>query len=273
MANRRRHRRRRRYKLDFRKLILFIVLCGAVLFALIYGVSALISHKTEYYDEGLKLYEESNYDEALQKFEEALSESQLFSKDTDKNIMLYIADTYMKQGNYESALLTYKDILDNYRVNNKEVTSMMELADGLYCFDQGNYTSAVSILESKVDRWHELYMYIGTCYAMLNDSDKMFENYEAYVKEFGFNSYIYSQYASYYISIDDYETAIGYINNGLDSDKEYNANLRLMEVAYYEHQHDYNKAYELSKELVELYPDYEEAQREYIFLSTRQTLE
>jgi len=240
-------------------------------FGIIYGISALLSHKKEYFEEGLKFYETKQYNEALEKFEAALSESQLLSERTDTNIKLYIADTYMKQGNYGEALTEYKEILENAHTNKKEVTSMMELADALYCFEQGNYTAAIEGLEKKAEKWHELYMYIGTCYGELDNSDKMFENYEAYVKEFGFNSYIYAQYASYYISIEDYETAIGYINNGLDSDAEYNAQLRLMEIAYYEEQNDYNYAYELAEELVELYPDYEEGQHEYIFLSTRKT--
>lgn len=273
MATRKRRRRRRnnKYRLNYKRLFIFFIFCVLLVFGIIYGISALLSHKKEYFEEGLKFYETKQYNEALEKFEAALSESQLLSERTDTNIKLYIADTYMKQGNYGEALTEYKEILENAHTNKKEVTSMMELADALYCFEQGNYTAAIEGLEKKAEKWHELYMYIGTCYGELENPDKMFENYEAYVKEFGFNSYIYAQYASYYISIEDYETAIGYINNGLDSDAEYNAQLRLMEIAYYEEQNDYNYAYELAEELVELYPDYEEGQHEYIFLSTRKT--
>lgn len=183
---------------------------------------------------GLNSMKQSNTMKPLKSLMLQLNESQLLSERTDTNIKLYIADTYMKQGNYGEALTEYKEILENTHTNKKEVTSMMELADALYCFEQGNYAAAIEGLEKKAEKWHELYMYIGTCYGELDNSDKMFENYEAYVKEFGFNSYIYAQYASYYISIEDYETAIGYINNGLDSDAEYNAQLRLMEIAYYE---------------------------------------
>ena len=43
----------------------------------------------------------------------------------------------------------------------------------------------------------------------------------------------------------------------------------MLQVAYYEKNIDYDKAYELASQLVETYPDYEDAQREYEFLSTR----
>ncbi len=269
MSRRRRRRRNNKNKLNYKRLLIFFIFCVALVIVIAYGISALISKKDEYFDEGIKCYEAHNDEEALSKFEAALNEKQLFSKGTDTNIKLYMADTYMRDGNYGDALVQYQDILASAHTGKKDITDMMELADALHSFEQGNYAGALEGLKEKAGKWHALTMYIGTCYAELDDTDNMFAYYEEYVKEFGFNSYIYAQYAAYYMSIGDYETAIGYINNGLDSDDEYNADLRLMEIAYYENQNDYNHAYELASELVELHPDYEAGQREYTFLSTR----
>ena len=45
--------------------------------------------------------------------------------------------------------------------------------------------------------------------------------------------------------------------------------LRLQEITYYEKIQDYDKAYELAKELYNLYPDYQAGADEYNFLYTR----
>lgn len=65
------------------------------------------------------------------------------------------------------------------------------------------------------------------------------------------------------------DNAYGYINNGLASDNTFQKELRLQEITYYEKIQDYDKAYELAKELYNLYPDYQAGADEYNFLYTR----
>ncbi len=275
MAGRRRRRRRKnRVRLDYRKIAVFILFCLLCIFGLVMLISSTISHKTEYFDRGLKFYSEEEYDEALDFFDQALAEKQLFSKKRDMNIHLYIADIYMKTEEYQKAADEYDKVLDYSSADRKNVEKLQKLAQALYDFNQGNYVGALPALEeaAKGD-YPEMYMFVGTCYGQTGDIDNMFANYEIYTDKFGYNSYIYAQYASYYLSVDDLEQAYGYIYNGLESDMEYNAQLRLLEIAYYEKLKDFDQAYLLAEELASLYPDFEEGQREYTFLYTRVTHE
>jgi tetratricopeptide (TPR) repeat protein len=268
MAKKRRKHRRRRVRLDIRKILFFLLSCCVIVFAIALLLSKVISHKNEYYDDGLDLYNQGNYEAALDKFGAALEEKQLFSQNKDKNTILYIADIYMKTGRYDMALEEYKK-LEDYSVNQKNIKEMQDMAQGLYDFSQGNYAGSLPVLEQYTDDYPELYMYIGTCYSEMDDVDNMFASYEKYIDKFGYNSYIYAQYAAYYISIGELDNAYGYINNGLASDDTFNPELRLQEITYYEKIYDYQKAYDLACELVEIYPDFQKGVDEYTFLYTR----
>ena len=159
-------------------------------------------------------------------------------------------------------------IQDSFTGSN--VKDLKELATALSDFSQGNYGGALDVLLKQAETYPELYMYIGTCYAVTDESDKMFESYEKYVQTFGFNSYVYAMYGSYYLNNGDMESAIAYITNGLDSgDKIYRKELLMLEITYYEKNEDYDKAYEIAGQLVSEYPDYEKGQKEFTFLSTR----
>lgn len=270
MARRnRRRRRKKRSNIDFGKVFIFLLACAIIIFAAVVILSKLISHKDRYFDEGLTYYQNSEYDKALDKFTEALSEKQIFSQNKDKNTRLYIADIYMKTADYKKAVDEYDTILQKTSADKKDVKKMQEIAQALSDFSDSNYAGALPVLEQYVKDYPELYLYIGTCYASMNDSEHMFENYEKYIKKYGYNSYLYAQYAEYYISIGELDNAYGYINNGLASDNTFQKELRLQEITYYEKIQDYDKAYELAKELYNLYPDYQAGADEYNFLYTR----
>ena len=165
-------------------------------------------------------------------------------------------DELYDQGVTEAAN-TYNDLIqDSFTGSN--VKDLKELATALSDFSQGNYGGALDVLLKQAETYPELYMYIGTCYAVTDESDKMFESYEKYVQTFGFNSYVYAMYGSYYLNNGDMESAIAYITNGLDSgDKIYRKELLMLEITYYEKNEDYDKAYEIAGQLVSEYPDYE----------------
>ena len=79
-----------------------------------------------------------------------------------------------------------------------------------------------------------------------------------------------NQLSSYYMNNGDYETAIGYINDGLQSgDDLFIDKLQYNQVVYYEKKHDFNKAYELMNELYKNYADNVEFKAEYDYLYTR----
>ncbi len=266
---RRRKSRKKKSRIDYRKVVLFIFICLVLIFATAAILSKFISHKNEYFDEALSYYTEQEYDKALELFNAALEENQLFSQNKDKNTKLYIADIYMKTGEYEKAISEYDEILKYASVDTDDVTKMQDIASALSDFSEGNYAGALTVLEENAEDFPELYMYVGTCYSALSDAENMFANYDKYIELYGWNSYLYAQYAAYYISIGELDNAYGYINNGLSSDDTFNKELRLQEIVYYEKTYNYEKAYELAEELYELYPDFEKGVDEYTFLYTR----
>ena len=265
----RRRRRKRKSNIDFVKVFFFLVTCLVIVFAAVVILSKIISHKDRYFDEGLAFYQNAEYDKALDRFADALSEKQIFSRNKDKNTRLYMADIYMKTADYDKAVEEYDTILQQTSADRKNVGKMKEIAQALADFSDSNYAGALPVLEQYVKDYPELYLYIGTCYASMNDAEHMFENYEKYIDKYGYNSYLYAQYAAYYISIGEMDNAYGYINNGLASDNTFQKELRLQEISYYEKIQNYDKAYELAKELYELYPEYQDGVDEYNFLYTR----
>ena len=270
MAGRnRRRRRKRKSNIDLGKVFFFLVTCLVIVFAAVVILSKIISHKDRYFDEGLAFYQNAEYDKALDRFADALSEKQIFSQNKDKNTRLYMADIYMKTADYDKAVEEYDTILQQTSADKKNVGKMKEIAQALADFSDSNYAGALPVLEQYVKDYPELYLYIGTCYASMNDAEHMFENYEKYIDKYGYNSYLYAQYAAYYISIGEMDNAYGYINNGLASDNTFQKELCLQEISYYEKIQNYDKAYELAKELYELYPEYQDGVDEYNFLYTR----
>ena len=265
----RRRRRKRKSNIDFVKVFFFLVTCLVIVFAAVVILSKIISHKDRYFDEGLAFYQNAEYDKALDRFADALSEKQIFSRNKDKNTRLYMADIYMKTADYDKAVEEYDTILQQTSSDKKNVGKMKEIAQALADFSDSNYAGALPVLEQYVKDYPELYLYIGTCYASMNDAEHMFENYEKYIDKYGYNSYLYAQYAAYYISIGEMDNAYGYINNGLASDNTFQKELRSQEISYYEKIQNYDKAYELAKELYELYPEYQDGVDEYNFLYTR----
>lgn len=267
---RRKRRKHNKYNLDYRKIAVFVIAVALVIFLLVCLISAIISHKSEFFKDGRKAYDAGNYSEALTDFQAALDEKQLFSSKKDMNIRLYMADVYMKTGEYSLAVSEYDKILEYKACDTDEVKSLQKLASSMYDFSIGNYAGSMETLEKYADDGNtELYLYVGTCYGQIRDYENMFAAYEKYISEYGFNSYIYAQYAAYYMSIGDYDQALSYVYNGYESDNSYLPELKLIEVAYYEKQTDYNTAFALVKELLSDYPDNIQAKKEYIFLCTR----
>ena len=169
----RRRRRKRKSNIDFVKVFFFLVTCLVIVFAAVVILSKIISHKDRYFDEGLAFYQNAEYDKALDRFADALSEKQIFSRNKDKNTRLYMADIYMKTADYDKAVEEYDTILQQTSADKKNVGKMKEIAQALADFSDSNYAGALPVLEQYVKDYPELYLYIGTCYASMNDAEHM----------------------------------------------------------------------------------------------------
>lgn len=274
MSRRRRYdryrRRRKKNRYDIKKIVLFAVLVIAAIGLLIILGSQILSHKDEYYKQGTEYYNKGDYATALEYFNDALDENQLFSKKTDMNIHMYIADICLQQQRYTDAVDEYKRV-ELYKKADKEQTEILKnMSQALSDFNKGNYAGTVDLfMKAAKAGYTTMYVYAGTCYAETEQYDKMLECYDKYIAEYGYNSYLYTQLAAYYLKTGDLDQAYGYIQTGLTSDKTYNLNLRLLEIAYYEAMSNYDEAFGLVSDLLTQYPDNEQAQKEYDFLYTR----
>ena len=99
---------------------------------------------------------------------------------------------------------------------------------------------------------------------------KMIKAYEEAITHLGMSTYIAYQLYSYYLRVDDLDTAIAYINDGLNCDDDmFTDKLLYNQVVYYEKILDYKKAFELMNELYKSDESNEEFRAEYDYLYTR----
>ena len=271
MSKRKKSIFKKRRKINVGFIIFVLCLIGVLGLFLSYAISAIMSDKDELYKKGTEYYDKGLYDAAIESFNQALDEKQLYSKRKDMNIKLYLADSCLKSARYTEAAAIYGELSEaSFNSGGTDVSDLKDLAVALSDFSKGNYGGAIDVLKSQAKTYPELNMYIGTCYAVTDDVENMFKCYETYVQAFGFNSYIYAMYGSYYLNKGDMESSIAYIENGLScNDTVYRKELLLLQVNYYEKKGDYDTAYELSCQLVEEYPDFEKGKNEQTFLSTR----
>ncbi len=205
-----------------------------------------------------------NIDEAKKDFVKAISLD-------DKNYALYLLHYKMliQTEDYEGA----KVVLEKAAaIKPESANDSYQLAE--VKFYQKDYEGAIKILQGIVSEMKEAYRLMGDVYYVSQDYDNAIKNYLAYIGKDtqGISSSCYLNLSSSYIALGKYEDAQTYVNLGLQAgDKKSMKELQYNEVLIYEQLGDFNTAYEKAKVYVEAYPDDENMQREYIFLSTRYT--
>lgn len=197
---------------------------------------------------------------ALADFDRAV---QLKSSDYDLYISIYEAldDAGDKQDgeNYINMALQ----------NNGKMT---DYQSGLFSYYLGKYDEARQSLEAarKNDESDKLVLYLGRSYEALGDMNYAATLYREYLEKNPDSACIYNEEGLMYLKQEEYMKALTAFENGMAlNDPSYNQSLMFNEAVTYEYLLDFKKAAVLMKEYIEKYPDDEEAQREYIFLSTR----
>ena len=137
---------------------------------------------------------------------------------------------------------------------------------------QGNLDLALIQLEEGYAKgFKEAYYYIGEVYREKKDYQKAVYYYETYIQEGNVkNPGVYNQLAYALIKLDDFSNAIKYIEEGLNMGQVGTRRILLKnEIAAYEGMGEFDTALDKIKEYISLYPGDEEAQRELLFLETR----
>ena len=134
-----------------------------------------------------------------------------------------------------------------------------------------DYENARKALETSADKGYAMArIYLGKVYLAMGENEKARETYDQCMKEKDRTAEAYNGLAYCSASEEDYETALSYIQEGLDqAAQEEQQSLLFNQIIIYEKMTDYDSAREKLSEYLELYPADENAIRENYFLETR----
>lgn len=146
-----------------------------------------------------------------------------------------------------------------------------KMQKGRINFLLGETETAVSLLTEAAEEEPESYYYLFLIYDELEDSTKSIENLNTYLEnEEELDSYKLYDMGTSLMNKEDYDNAIVCYTKALELEQIPNQqNIMKSLVIAYEKILDFTSAKEVMKEYVALYPEDEEAYREYIFLETR----
>ena len=158
-------------------------------------------------------------------------------------------------------------------------TALDNGAKTLSSFDKGRiyyfmeeYQQAYAELEdAKQDDKAESCLYLGKAYEATKDYNYACNVYRSYLDKHGDSAEMYNQLGICEMKRGNYETALNAFQSGKAlEDKEMQQSLAFNEIVAYEFLGNFQKAEELMRSYLKLYPGDEDALREEIFLSTRQ---
>ena len=203
----------------------------------------------------IKLNDESN---AALDYEQAIK---LNGTDYDLCCNMYY---YFKEAGYQDRAESYLK-----RIIQAEDADAF-LKGKIYCILE-DYTQAESYLLTAYDNGNkEAAYYLAMTYEKKQDYVNAENLYKEYLSEHPNDYGIYNQYGAYLIGRGLYETALVYIETGLELAKEdEEQELLFNQAVCYEYMGDYKKAYELFSEYLVKYPNDADARKEMEFLSSR----
>ena len=135
----------------------------------------------------------------------------------------------------------------------------------------GQYDKAVEALQESGEKGEtKATFYLGYVYQQQEDYDTAISYYQEYKEKVGLSYEEYHVIADYMISMSDYTSALS-LNEYMRERAENTElqNLLFDEVVLYEKSGNFSEARNKVEEYLQLYPDDEEALREYEFLQTR----
>ena len=165
----------------------------------------------------------------------------------------------------------YVDRAESYlrRLMNAEDADAMLI--GKTYFALGNYDLAEQYLEEAYDNGaSEAAYYLAMNYEKQEKYTEADNLYISCMNKNPKDANVYNQYGAFLINMNNYATALTYIEKGLNyADKDSERALLFNEAICYEYMGNYSKALELFEAYVSKYPEDKTAKREYEFLKTR----
>lgn len=231
----RRRERLRRRRMVFGGIVLTVLLLVG---GIVYGIagSAKSKEKTGFLEAGITSMEAGNYEAAIVEFEKELELAKGRIGAIEEQTLLYRGEAEYRLGDYAAALHTYETLLEQ-EPDNADYKKGAALA----MIETGDYKGALSL---------------GVI-----------------------NARVYSRMAKNQIETGQYDEALVSVEAGtlalaqeeaVEDHEEIRGELMFHEAVAWEYKSDFKKALELFEEYVRQYGPDEQAEREIVFLKTRQ---
>ena len=226
--------------------------------------SAIIAFNEDaraYFLRGNLYYSLGNEENALMDYEAAIEQD---SKEYEAYIGVYEALTAhgkdMEAQNYLEKALEIK--------GNKAYDKMQK---GRIYFLLGDTTQAIAHMEEAIaGKETDAFFYMAEIQEAMGDSQAAQESITSYIESGKLDSYHLFDVANRQLAKGHYEMAIECLNQALGLENVPNKQMIMKTlVIAHEHNRDFETAKTIIAEYVELYPDDEEAMREFTFLETR----
>ena len=217
--------------------------------------------KNAYYLRGMVLLELNQYDEAVKDFDKAIALDK-----TDYTVYIDVYTLLSKKG-YETQGLAYLE-----KVMATENSSMSAYDKGRICYYMGDYANACVYLEQayKKNDNEEIMLLLGRAYDKDGDLNYASSIYTKYLQENPDSAVVYNELGLCKLKQGEYQGALDAFQQALKiEDNDMRQVLLFNEIVAYEYIGEYRRATILLENYLMVYPDDEEAKREYIFLKSR----
>ena len=188
--------------------------------------------KTELREEALLYFKEEDYSKTIKYLQQALDKKSLFSEKIDHDMKCYMAESYYQLGLYEEAEEIYDQLLKSSQKEKK------------------------------------YYLLKGRCFQAEEKYDEAVKTFEAGYEKTQESEFL-KRICDLYMEQGEYDQALVYAEKGIQAGGESKKELMYQKVIIYEKSQDYQAAYDAVSEYCELFPEYKNAEKEMVFLSTR----
>lgn len=209
---------------------------------------------------GVVFLEEEKLAEAKADFDQALS-----ADSTDYNMRIEIAKALAEHGYEEEAKAYLQAALGN---NGKKIS---EYDKGRLSYYMGDYENARNYLESvKGSKNAETVLLLGQTYEKLGDYNYAASIYSNYLTDHPENVILLNRLGMCKLQGEDAASALTYFEQALAlEDASMTQTLKFNQIVAYEYLGEFDQANVLMKNYLQLYPDDQDAVREYEFLKSR----
>ena len=224
------------------------------------AILGLRDDRDAYFLRGIAYLEQDKLKEAKADFDVALSKNS-----TDYDMRIEIAKALIEK-QYDAEAKAY--LQASLGSNEKKIS---DYDKGRLSYYMGEYEAARNYLEtSKGNKDAQTVLLLGQTYEKLGDYNYAASIYSNYLTQHPDNVVIYNRLGMCKLQSGDAESALEYFNQALAlEDTSLIQTLRFNQIVAYEYLGDFDQASVLMKNYLQLYPDDQEALREYEFLKSR----